>query len=317
MDTKFVRILSILFITLSLIFCNKVGAEPEAEEIDEEYEKLWKSVHYQIYDNKGLHKDPHEILDLFKQLQAIYVGHDDRATRHRRSKVNVLVEVATIRTDKCRRKNFDQFSQLIERNSPFFNNVVPYLKHYRREQIRICQSEFKRNFDKAFAEMGTDTEVKILRLVAKVVEASEDRIRLEERQDMFHTPHTFMTRGIFTYMLDEGAEEEMKQLALLKKKDGLDEVWNLLNTHILPITGATKHAMDQFMFILTQGLGPQIDDNLRLWIQIDNLCHDIWDDVYKIRDDIYLIVMDTYGPPKQNFGKKLMKRIRNKVGKDV
>lgn len=107
----------------------------------------WEEPHYKVYAVKGDSIEPEETLNMLKRLRDIYAGRTDKDSVNRANKVINLIEASQISADKCNLESLTKLNKLIEYNSAYRINVVPYLDHYIGQQFRICRpmAAFKLN----------------------------------------------------------------------------------------------------------------------------------------------------------------------------
>lgn len=109
-----------------------------------------------VYAVKGDSMKPEETLNMLKRLRDLYADRIDRDSVNRANKVINLIEASKISADKCNLEYLTKLNNLVDYNSAYRINVVPYLDHYIKEQFQICRPIAALKLDEALSKIPKD-----------------------------------------------------------------------------------------------------------------------------------------------------------------
>ena len=99
----------------------------------------WKPAHYQIYDAKAQPIPSEIVLELLEELERVYEPFDDLETNRRKTKIGWLLTASRLGPHQCNEINLNDFSVVINYNSPYKRTLWPYLYKHLDEYLSMCR----------------------------------------------------------------------------------------------------------------------------------------------------------------------------------
>lgn len=141
-----------------------------AQNGDKLEQKDWEPVHRLLYSTDPANKlDYNQTLVRIVQLSEIYKPFRDEETNGRKHRIENLLKSSNIEPKNCVPEYLDNLKSLIEYNSPFRVNVVPFLIINSRKIQSFCEDNINQIIRNRIELLGPNTRADMERLMGKIL----------------------------------------------------------------------------------------------------------------------------------------------------
>lgn len=145
---------------LTVLFCLiSVGSLAESDEQNQQQQQLekegqrktkkplekedWEGIHYKIFTvQKDINRlEPEETRELLVKLNEIYKPYSNQETNGRKEKIQILLDSSEIKLENCYRERFEGYDTLKSYFDVYWRNILPYLHHYERKLLDLCEAD--------------------------------------------------------------------------------------------------------------------------------------------------------------------------------
>lgn len=300
-----------LYHSLSLFVIVTNLAVAEINDYQDAAYEAWEADHYKVYATKGEPLGPEKTLVLLQNLHNAYQG--KLGTADRLAKVDNLLSINKIDTTKCTPHYFGGLNKIIEYESVYTINVIPYIKHFKSKLFLLCKEQFERNIS---AHLSNIDRANIRALHDEVFNANN---RLDMVEQYFYIPRVAIQRGSLNYFVQKSTQDLTIFTANKQgKKLFSREIIRLIGTPCGQVTKWSKEGLETLNILkydkdLMRQLKPETLERLvdaEICAEIDKLSLEVLSKY--IYDDLKVRFL----PPHEHLGKKLLDCFRSPHTKD-
>lgn len=235
-------------------------------------EEDWKDIHNQVYAMKGDHLHPTKTYELLEILENAYKGRPEDGLIRRSQRVGKLLSMARLTESDCDWEHFHVFEDLIRYHYMYSVNVVPYLKHYRREWSNKCEERLDSMLRREISQMSGAQRTEMESLRQNVV-ISDNGLNVANYMSKLS-----LDGGIIKFI--EQQSGPFDPAILHKSKLGFREVARRFETHVLrlceSITIELKPTMKIYKSLKNDKvIVKHMNHFLLEWLTNVNVCEDI------------------------------------------
>lgn len=231
----------------------------------------WRDAHNKVYAIRGgTHLPPPTILELLESLETYYKDKLDDGSIERDRRVRKLLSIARMKETDCDWAHLHTFSDLLNYNSIFTINVVPYIKHYRREWYSMCNEQFEAEFEQELAHLSADQR-KDMTLLRNSVTKSENHLNVAN-----YIYKLDLEEGILNFIEQQSGPFDPEAM----HKRGLNEVARRFEMDVIHLCESITIELNSIMKIYSilktdKLLVKKINHSILEWITNVNVCEDV------------------------------------------
>jgi len=265
-----------------------LSATVYADQADED----WKTMHYKVYATEGSPLKVEETQELLKQLQSLYSGRTDEGSIGRKMRVDSLLRASQVSTENCERNYMTELNQLIQHHESYELNLIPYLKHWRSEQYKLCKDVLVEEEKKAASALSDDDRQQVVEFINRCLEA---RRCSEAELEKPYVSRKSLMEGLLAHLKSEGFALDRKTLLARGYKKYSEQVESSVGATCRRV----RKVMTPLVYLYKQfdeALVPKIDGFSLTWVAYERICRDFLYESSLITELTYKFLTDEKRP---------------------